>query len=350
MTLALLTVILIWAGVFIYGMFAAVDFGASVWFAIAYALRRHEAMPSLREQFESPGWTVIHVFLIFIVVGMVGFFPNSAIFFGTNLIVPAAAALMLMTLRGGLLVIQSQLRDSPGWMALVHGISGLLLPVLLVTVLPLSEGDYLTSIGGMLYIRPGPFLASSLVWTFALLALSSVCYLAAIYLSWRAKRADEVAGEGFFHTMACISCVPVLASALATSVALRQHAPLHFWRLLHAWPPLALATVLFGPILWLIRQRHYDWAFVAATLQYLLAVGAYAITHLPYLVYPYLTVNGSFSTGFHVSDYLFDAIQFGIALFVPAAWTIYRRVAWRRSRRNPETDEHRQAPPRSRTG
>ncbi|MCL6445320.1 MAG: hypothetical protein K6T83_17990, partial [Alicyclobacillus sp.] len=63
MTSAFLIILLIWAGVFAYGMFAAIDFGSSIWYAWAYFRQRREALFILRSQLASFRWTIIHVFL-----------------------------------------------------------------------------------------------------------------------------------------------------------------------------------------------------------------------------------------------------------------------------------------------
>ncbi|WP_067931781.1 cytochrome d ubiquinol oxidase subunit II [Alicyclobacillus kakegawensis] len=350
MTSPFLIILLIWAGVFAYGMFAAIDFGSSIWYAWAYFRQRREALFILRSQLASFRWTIIHVFLILIVVCVVEFFPATAMLVATNLMWPAAAALALMMLRSLVLVLQAGAARPGAASAVLHAVSGLLVPLLLVSILPLSEGGWVHVVNGLLYVSSLPFLRTPLFWSFAALSIGSVLYLSAVHLAVRAGAVQAPRMERRFTARAACAVLPTWLAAALTLVLLRFSAPLHFARLLSAWPALAAASLLFPVTVGLLHHRRPRLAQISAVVQYLLVVAAYAVTHLPYLIYPYLTVDNSFDPGFRLTDSLFDAVQTAIIGAVPAGWALYqagRRLRQRGWRRHRPCDKQE---PRSKTG
>ncbi|MCL6627489.1 MAG: cytochrome d ubiquinol oxidase subunit II, partial [Alicyclobacillus shizuokensis] len=304
----------------------------------------------LHSQLASFGWTVIHVCLIFIVVGVVEFFPATAMLVATNLMWPAAAALSLMMLRSLVLVMQAGAARPGAASAVLHGVSGLLVPLLLVSILPLSEGGWVHAVNGLLYVRSLPFLRTPLFWSFAALSIGSVLYLSAVHLAVLAAALQAPRMERRFKVRAACAVLPTWLAAALTLVLLRFSAPLHFARLLSVWPALAAASLFFPITIGLLHHRCHRLAQVSAVVQYLLVVAAYAVTHLPYLIYPYLTVNNSFDPVFRLTDSLFDAVQTAVIVAVPVVWALYqtgrrmRRRGWRKHRR-PDKKE-----PDSKTG
>ncbi|MCL6632670.1 MAG: cytochrome d ubiquinol oxidase subunit II [Alicyclobacillus herbarius] len=324
MTTSITIILLIWTCVFVYGMFACVDLGASIWYAWAYFRKRRDALYLIHGQLSSFTWTIIHVFLIVIVVAMVSFFPPTAMFVATNLLGPAAAALFLMVLRGGFLALQAGRFRPSTVAAILHGGSGILLPLLLVTILPLSEGGSVHPVNGLLYVQPWSFLKSPLLWAFAALSVGSVLYLSAIQLAARAQKAGALAVEREFTRAAARIFSLTWVAALATFACLDAFAPLHFSRLLQTWPALVSATLLFPIVIWLLVRQHSRLAQLCAVTQYILAASAYSLTHLPYLVYPYLTVDNAYTATLDLTDSVFDVIQTAIIFLIPAVWIGYQ--------------------------
>src|SRR5699024_12000890 len=72
----------------------------------------------------NPVWEVTNVFFVFFFVGMVGFFPDSAMYFGTVLLLPASIALILLSIRGGFYAFENYGPDTKlPWLAL-YGLAG----------------------------------------------------------------------------------------------------------------------------------------------------------------------------------------------------------------------------------
>jgi cytochrome bd ubiquinol oxidase subunit II len=318
----LIVITIIWVFVFAYAIFASVDFGTGCLYLVAHVARKPHALKVLRHQFQSPVWEVVNIFLIFIAVGLLGFFPNCALFFGTSLMIPATIALVLMVLRGAFIVFQHHFEGESAWLPIVHGVCGLLVPVTLVTILPLSEGGFLTVTGGQLSVNLLELLASPLLWAFIALSLSSVIYFASLHLCHVAKR-HAPAGEPFFRQTALISGPPTFLCALLTAFVLSVVAPVHFLKMVDWWPLLALSALMFLVAGSLVFTRRYGMAFVAAVIQYLLAVAVYGWTHLPYLVYPDLTLDSMYvgSPAFHQA---FSGVCAAVAIVLPCLWVVYR--------------------------
>ena len=61
---------------------------------------KQHILTKIIQRYLSPVWEVTNVFLVFFFVGMVGFFPKTAYYYGTILLVPASIAIILLAIRG----------------------------------------------------------------------------------------------------------------------------------------------------------------------------------------------------------------------------------------------------------
>jgi cytochrome bd ubiquinol oxidase subunit II len=308
---------------FIYAVFASVDFGAGVLYLVARVSGKSAAVSDVIHRFQSPVWEVVNVFLIFTVVALIGFFPPAAFFFGTSMLVPASVALVLMVFRGSFIVFQHYFDGEPVWLPWIHGICGLFVPAALVAILPLSEGGFDDYKNGILQVHFLHLLLSPVFWGFFLLALSSIGYFSTMYMTFNAKKHNKQVAERFFRPIALLTGPPTFLFAVFTTFALRFDAPWHYRQLLHFWPILGLSALLFLLAGRLIYVRSYGRAFLAAVLQYVLAVGAYGWSHLPYLMYPYLTLSNGFTTE-PMFRALFVSLCVGLVVLIPAIWLFYR--------------------------
>lgn len=71
---------------------------------------------------------------------------------------------------------------------------------------------------------------------------------------------------------------------------LRNHNREHFQTMLEVWWLFGLSLFSFFIAIWLVwRRRNYGTAFVMVMLQFAFAFFGYGASHLPYLLYPFLT-------------------------------------------------------------
>src|SRR5690625_6742589 len=87
--------------IFLYGylIVASVDFGAGFLAYYAKITKKGHIINQLIARYLSPVWEITNVFFVFFFVGMVGFFPDAAYYYGTALLVPASIAIILLAIR-----------------------------------------------------------------------------------------------------------------------------------------------------------------------------------------------------------------------------------------------------------
>lgn len=128
---------------FSYIIIASIDFGAGFFTLHAKVTKQDKQINHLIGRYLNPVWEVTNVFFVFFFVGIVGFFPDAAKYFGTVLLVPASIALILLTIRGSFYAFENYGPDSKLiWLAM-YGLSGLFIPAALATTLTISEGALL---------------------------------------------------------------------------------------------------------------------------------------------------------------------------------------------------------------
>ena len=66
-------------------MVGAIDFGASFFNAYSLIIEKEHILTNIIQRYLSPVWEVTNVFLVFFFVGIVGFFPQTAFYYGTTL-------------------------------------------------------------------------------------------------------------------------------------------------------------------------------------------------------------------------------------------------------------------------
>ena len=96
----------------------------------------------LANRYLSPTWEVTNTFLVFVVVAFLGFFPK-AFTLATVMFVPVMLILVLVAVRSTFMVFAYSLPKYQYLLRVISGITGLLIPALLITVLPVTEGPIL---------------------------------------------------------------------------------------------------------------------------------------------------------------------------------------------------------------
>jgi cytochrome d ubiquinol oxidase subunit II len=120
----------------------SIDFGAGFW-AFIYGNRADTRAASIANRFLSPSWKVTNVFLVLLVVALVGFFPRATFMLGTLLLLPVSLVLILLKVRSTFLVYAYSSEKYRGALRIVSGVTGLLIPGLLISVLPITLGGYI---------------------------------------------------------------------------------------------------------------------------------------------------------------------------------------------------------------
>ncbi len=321
---------LLWFVVFVYALAGSVDFGATFW-RMRAARTGERAAHRVAERYVSPLWEATNVFLVMIAVALVGFFPDAAYAYGSVLLLPGGLILILLALRGGFLSHAYGGGDGPGATArTVTGVTAVLLPALLVSVLPISEGGLVRAIGGRLALDIGALVRSPTEYAYLAFGLAAGLYISATFLADYARTAGDEEAYAAFRARA-LAAGPV---AIMAGVAALFIVPSPEWfsaRVQAEWPWFVASLGAFAGAYAALIQPVGEgrtpgrprWAVVLVGVQFACAQIGYGLAHAPYLLYPYVTTVGSFTNSAMFSAVLWVVVV-GMVVLVPGFVWLWR--------------------------
>ncbi|ALA71652.1 cytochrome D ubiquinol oxidase subunit II [Geobacillus stearothermophilus 10] len=324
MTLEVIGISVLWLFLFGYIIIASIDFGAGFFSAYSHWANKQHILHRIIQRYLSPVWEVTNVFLVFFFVGIVGFFPKTAYYYGSILLVPASLSIILLAIRGSYYAFYTYGGTERNWYLLAYGLTGLFIPASLSIVLTISEGGFAEKNGDSLMLDYGKLFASPLSWSIVLLSVTSVLYISAVFLTYYADAAGDERARALLRRYALIWSGPTMLSALLIIYQLRYHNPEHYANLWNMAWMFGVSFLFFALTVWLLwRQRRFGWAFIALLCQYAFAFYAYGISHYPYLLYPYLTIYDGF-TNETMAIALIVAFIAGLLLLIPSLYLLMR--------------------------
>lgn len=324
MSVEQLGITVLWSFLYGYLIVASIDFGAGFYALYGRMSGKETIIGPVISRYLSPVWEVTNVFLVFFFVGLVGFFPETAYYYGTALLIPGSIALILLAIRGSFYAFANYGANKNSFYLLAYGTTGLLIPAALSTVFTISEGGFLAVRGNHVILLLEELFFSSYSWAVVLLAMSSVLFISSTFLTYYAARAEDARALEQMRGFALWGGVPTIISSLFVFIALRNHNLEHFQHALDIWWLFGLSLVSFAIAVWLIWQRrYYGVAFVMVMLQFAFAFFGYGISHLPYLLYPYLTLYSSVTNPV-MGRALVVAFVAGFVLLVPSLVLLLR--------------------------
>jgi cytochrome bd ubiquinol oxidase subunit II len=326
-----LAIIILWTLLFVYSILGAIDFGTGFW-SMVYA--GHETLAGkIANRFLSPTWEVTNTFLVFLVIAFLGFFPKAAFTLATAMFVPVTLILVLIVLRSSLMVFSYSSQKYTKALRIVSGITGLLVPVLLITVIPVTEGGFISIVNGREVLDFGKLFSSPSVYFYMLFGLTSELFLSALFL---ADFSRELGSEDTYiiYRRNALFLGPI--TLLMAIIALVVMDPAASWlrtNLQDQLFPFTISLFLFAlgysALWWSLRNRqNMGWprfAMVAIVLQYGVASFAYGSAHLPYMVYPIMTVADGFTT-VETFRSLLIVYAAGVAILLPGFlifWNVF---------------------------
>jgi len=314
----------LWTFLYGYLIVASIDFGAGFYAFFSRVIGIETVIAPVITRYLSPVWEVTNVFLVFFFVGIIGFFPDTAYYYGTALLVPGSIALILLAIRGSFYAFANYGARSSNLYLLAYGATGLLIPAALSTVFTISEGGYLAVHGNSVTLLMAELFFSTYSWAVILLAVSSVLFISSTFLAYYADRAEDAKAREWLRAFALWGGVPTIISSLFVFIALRNHNRVHFQNTLDVWWLFALSLASFVIAMWLIwRNKKFGTAFIMVMLQFAFAFFGYGISHLPYLLYPYLTLTSSVTNPI-MGRALVISFVAGLILLVPAVVLLLR--------------------------
>ncbi|MGM9951039.1 MAG: cytochrome d ubiquinol oxidase subunit II [Lysinibacillus sp.] len=341
MTLEILGISVLWTFLFGYVIVASIDFGAGFFNAYSLVRGNDHILSRIIKRYLSPVWEITNVFLVFFFVGIVGFFPQTAYYYGTVLLVPASVALILLSIRGSYYAFESYsgLRGHKGY-ALAYGVSGLFIPAALSVTLTISEGGFVTMQGDGPQLDYEALLTSPLSWSIVVLAVVAVLYISAVFLTWYAQKAGDQKASDLMRKYALIWALPLLASALGIIVELKSSGNWHYHQMMDLSWMFVLSGILFFATVWLLWVKvKYGLAVILLMAQFAVAFFAYGISHYPYLLYPYLTIHDSF-TNDTMAIALVVAFVAGLVLLIPSLYLVFKLFVFNKGYVSGEDETH----------
>ncbi|MBD3921564.1 cytochrome d ubiquinol oxidase subunit II [Paenibacillus sp. PR3] len=324
MSLEELGIGILWLFLFGYLIVASIDFGAGFYSFYSHLTGQRQQVRTIIERYLSPVWEVTNVFLVFFFVGLVGFFPDTAYYYGTALLVPGSVAIVLLAVRGSYYAFNSYGFGSKSLYMFLYGASGLLIPASLSTVLTISEGGFISEDGNRVRFLFADLLTSPYAWSVVLLSIVSVLYISAMFLSYYASKAGDTAAFEQLRRYALAWMLPTILSSFLVFYAIRGHNSEHYEGMLSLWWMFALSTLCYIGAGWLMwKRKKLGLSFMLVLLQFGFAFFGYGASHLPYLLYPYLKITDHFTSPAMASA-LIIAFVLGFVLLVPSLYLLMR--------------------------
>lgn len=322
--LEIIGVVVLWTFLFGYVIIGSIDFGAGFFNAYNQITDEDRTLTNVIQRYLSPVWEVTNVFLVFFFVGMVGFFPKTAFYYGTTLLVPVSIAILLLAVRGSYYAFETYGSRGHKGYSFMYGAAGLFLPASLSIVLTISEGGFVSVVDGNPELDYWALFTSPLTWSIVVLSVIAVLYISAVFLTWYASKAKDEIAAGLMRKYALIWSLPTIVTAGGIIYELSSHNQEHFNRIVDLWWLFALSFVLFLGTVWLLwRKSNYGLAFILLVGQFAFAFYGYGISHYPYLLYPHLTLYDSF-TNQAMAIALIIAFIAGLALLLPSLYLLLR--------------------------
>ncbi|WP_153731618.1 cytochrome d ubiquinol oxidase subunit II [Sporosarcina obsidiansis] len=340
MNIEILGITVLWVFLYGYIMVGAIDFGAGFFNAYSLLTGKQRILTNVIQRYLSPVWEVTNVFLVFFFVGIIGFFPKTAFYYGTTLLVPVSFGIILLAVRGSYYAFETYgARGHKGY-SFAYGATGLLLPASLSIVLTISEGGFVDLVEGQPVLDYWKLFTSPLTWSIVVLSISATLYISAVFLTWYANKAGDRDATDLLRKYALIWALPTIVTAGGIIFELRKHNPLHYENIQRFWPMFLLSLLLFlGTVFLIWKRRQYGVAFGMLAGQFVFAFFGYGASHYPYLLYPYLTIYDSF-TNHAMAIALITAFVFGLLLLIPSLYLLLRMFLFNKDYVKGKEDHH----------
>jgi cytochrome bd ubiquinol oxidase subunit II len=324
-------VTVLWGFVFIYSVMATMDFGAGFW-SMFYINRKKTRATNIADRYLSPTWEVTNTFIVALVVALYSLFPKGAYTLGTILLIPGSLILLLLSIRSAFLVFSHIADQYKKPLTYISGICGILIPGLLISVLPVTHGNFVSISNNQQSLDLISLFSSPNEYAFFGFAISSTLFLSSLLLADYAKASDESEAYFVYRKNAAIIGAIALLMALLVMFTLKGEAGWLYNRMLNDFRLLILSIVcfligIFG--LFLPSKNGLSGvprlSVIAITAQYLVASFVYGKAHVPYLVYPVVTIQSAFTdpSSFRV---VFITYIVGFAILFPGFiyfWSLF---------------------------
>ncbi|USY56229.1 cytochrome d ubiquinol oxidase subunit II [Bacillus sp. 1780r2a1] len=324
MSYEVIGITVLWTFLYGYLIVASIDFGAGFFNYYASVTGKGHVVQKVINRYLSPVWEVTNVFLIFFYVGLVGFFPSLAYYYGTALLVPGSIAIILIALRGSYYAFHHYGNKGRLGYQLLYGATGLLIPASLSIVLTISEGGYIKLNGTSVSLDYGALFTSFYSWAVVLLAVVSVLYISACFLTFYAHKAGDEGAFRILRKYALFWSTPTILASFLVFWSMSDHNSEHFAKMLDVSWLFTLSFLFFvGAVYFIWKKKRLGLSFIFVMLQFATAFYGYGAAHLPYLLYPHVTIYDSFTNDTMAITLIISFVA-GLCLLVPSLYLLMR--------------------------
>ncbi len=279
-------------GLTAYAVFGGADFGAGLWDLTAGSPERGARPRELIERSIGPVWEANHVWLIFVfVVTWTGFSEAYASIMLT-LFVPLTVAALGIVLRGASFAFRKSvvtLRNRRLFGAAFAASSVLVPNCMGAVAVGIASGR--VPAGGRAGDPVDSWINPTSIVT-GILAVTAFAYLAAVYLVWEARLAEDAGLAEYFRRRALVSGVAVALVGAVGVVVLHSDAPYVFDGMTGRALPVVIIGALCGiGALVLLARDAARGARVLAVVAVAGIVVAWGVAQWPYLLPESLTVS-----------------------------------------------------------
>jgi cytochrome bd ubiquinol oxidase subunit II len=330
---ALIAITVLWGFVFIYAVMATMDFGAGFW-SMFYINHEKTRATNIANRYLSPTWEVTNTFIVALVIALVSLFPKATFMLGTILLIPGSMILLLLALRSAFLVFSNAIPEYKKPLTYISGITGIIIPGLLISVLPITHGHYVDYTDGTATLNLAKLFTSPNEYAFIGFAITSSLFLSSLLLADYSKVSDEMEAYNVYLRDGRILGPISLLMAFLIMLTLKNEAA---WLYNRMMDNLSLLLVSLGFFLIVGIGLYTPNPFakgvkgmprltvIAATAQYLVASYVYGKAHLPYIIYPNVTIHSAFTdpNTFHA---VFITYIVGFAILFPGFfyfWSLF---------------------------
>jgi cytochrome d ubiquinol oxidase subunit II len=296
-----LAITILWSLLFVYAILGSLDFGAGFW-GMIYGRTSRTTASQIANRFLSPTWEITNVFLVIFVVSVVTFFPFATELLGSILLVPVALGLILLTIRTTFMVFEHHAQRFRELLRVTSGFTGLLIPALLVSILPITLGGFVEYENEYPRLHYGDLLSHPTLYMHIAFGLSTELFISSVFLMDYAKEAEDWSAYHTFRKHAIWLGPVSIAIAMLTIGTFPVEAQWIVENIQANWLWFGISIVFFLIGYGFLFVKKSDgirgrarFAVILIILQYAVAIYAYGSAHLPYLVYPVLTVEGGFT-------------------------------------------------------
>jgi cytochrome bd ubiquinol oxidase subunit II len=327
MSLADILIATVWVGVTAYAVLGGADFGAG-----ALHLTSSTGLAGRRRQLAittaiGPVWEANHVWLIFVITGLLTIFPDAFSALGSLALAPATLALAAIVARGAALACDGQLAVTEKIgrpVRLVFGIASVAAPLLLGALagglarqrMVVVDAHVLS--GGGLALWVGPFQLVT-----GLLAVAVCCTTAAVTLAGHCARSGELALATSFRRQALrLSVATTVLAAIALAVAAASAPALYRGLTGRGLPAVIVGFTAFAATAVALAGRRDRLARATVSLAVAALVWGWGLAQFPRMLGSRLTVAAAAAPAPELHAVAI-ALAAGAVLLLPSLWLLH---------------------------